>query len=79
MKIRQLEALLARQGWVYQPRMGTDHRHWTQRTEGAITFSGNSADECDPAQAEAVLNRLGLTPMDLPPDLCRAPAVKRTT
>ena len=71
MKIRQLEALLAREGWTYHPRIGTNHRHWVHHTKAAITFSGNSADECGLAQVDAVLDRLGLTRFDLPHDLCK--------
>ncbi|MDB5045976.1 MAG: hypothetical protein JWQ08_2026 [Deinococcus sp.] len=71
MKIRQLEALLAHCGWLYRTRIGTEHRHWVHPVEGAVTFSGNMADECDPAQEDAVLRRLGLTRVDLRPDLCR--------
>ncbi|MFB9991532.1 hypothetical protein ACFFLM_06065 [Deinococcus oregonensis] len=71
MKVRQLEALLAQHGWLYRPRMGTEHRHWHHPVEGAITFSGNMADDCDPAQEDAVLNWLGLSHLDLRPDLCK--------
>lgn len=76
MKIRQLEALLARHGWTYQPHIGTTHRHWTHRHDGAITFSGNTADECDDAQEGAVLGRLGLTRLDLPADLWKTPGIE---
>ncbi|UBV44284.1 hypothetical protein LAJ19_14015 (plasmid) [Deinococcus taeanensis] len=68
MKVRQLEALLVQRGWTYQPRIGTPHRHWLHPAGGLITFSGNTADECDPAQVTAVLARLGLSRADLLPD-----------
>ncbi|THF70847.1 hypothetical protein E7T06_05740 [Deinococcus sp. Arct2-2] len=63
--------MLAQRGWLYRPRIGTEHRHWHHPVEGAITLSGNMAHECDPAQEDAVLRCLGLTHVDLRPDLCK--------
>ncbi|GGL13933.1 hypothetical protein [Deinococcus radiotolerans] len=56
-KIRQLEAILAAQGWTYAARIGLSHRHWRHPDGSVITLSGDPSHVCDPAQLAAVQER----------------------
>ncbi|MFC6592389.1 type II toxin-antitoxin system HicA family toxin [Deinococcus lacus] len=57
--MRQLEALLSKNGWTQKKRGATNHRIWKKGSE-TIVISGNPSSESNKGQEAEVLKRLGL-------------------
>ncbi|GEM88167.1 type II toxin-antitoxin system HicA family toxin [Meiothermus granaticius] len=61
MKVREVIKLIEADGWVMEPRKGTNHRQFKHPSKpGKVTVSGNPGDELAPKTLKSILKQAGL-------------------